>query len=89
MIAMLGRTSCSCLALTFLIEGGHAQWKMVFLNTEYCEISAAALFGVHPYGELQSRILGVDEHHDFCQDFGFKADSCDGKVVDISTQRSI
>ena len=76
-------------ALTFLIEGGHAQWKMVFINTEYCEISAAALFGVHPYGELQSRILGVDEHHDFCQDFGFKADSRDGKVVDISTQRSI
>ena len=45
--------------------------------------------GVHPYGELQSRILGVDEHHDFCQDFGFEADSIDGKVVDISTQRSI
>ena len=40
MIAMLDLTSCSCLALTFLIEGGHAQWKMVFLNTEYCEISA-------------------------------------------------
>ena len=53
MIAMLGRTLCSCLALTFLIEGGHAQWKMVFLmiNTENCEISAVVLFGVHAYGE--------------------------------------
>ena len=63
-------------ALTFLIEGGHAQWKMVFINTEYCEISAAALFGVHPYGELQSRILGVDEHHDFWRDFAL----CTGRT---------
>ena len=43
MIAMLDLTSCSCLALIFLIEGGHAQWKMVFLNTESCEISAVVL----------------------------------------------
>ena len=76
MIAMLDLTSCSCLALTFLIEGGHAQWKMVFLNTEYCEISVVVLFGVHHYGELQSRILGVDEHHGFWRDFAL----CTGRT---------
>ena len=28
-VAMLGLTLCSCLAQILLLEGGHAQWKMV------------------------------------------------------------